>query len=774
MIMKARFIGFLALVILGFYACNPPSSSDINIIPQPANAHVQPGSFTIEPDTRIITQMEMEDVVGVCEYFNSFIKRAAGFELEIVDDEAVSSISGDIVVTTFNADSTMGEETYRLRIQGGSSVVLQATTSAGLFYGVQTLLQLLPPEINSDQVVEDIDLTMPAVYVYDYPRFEWRGMHLDVCRHIFSVQFIEKYLDLMAMYKMNTFHWHLTEDQGWRIQIDKYPELTSIGAWRTEPDGTLYGGFYTKEQIRRVVEYAAERNITVVPEIEMPGHCVAALAAYPHLSCTGGPFEVANIWGVKKDVYCAGNEEVFEFLENVLLEVMELFPSEYIHIGGDEVPKDRWQECRKCQKRIREEGLADENELQSYFIKRMERFLNEHGRKLIGWDEILEGGLAPEATVMSWRGDEGGIEAASMGHDAVMTPGHSCYFDHYQADPATEPKAIGGLTTLKDVYHFNPIPEELNEAEQEHILGAQGNLWTEYIATPEHAEYMAVPRMLALAEVNWTRESRMHWERFLRKMEPHFRRLDIMNVNYCDAVFRVEIKPVYDVEKDAIMIEMKSDFPDAEIRYTLDKTDPSMETELYEAAFELEMSAEVRACVFVDGEMKSEITRRQVEVHAAIGKAVTYKTMYSEQYSGGGEFGLVNGIDGSVHYGDGNWQGFRGTDVDVTVDMGQEMGIAFVRVGFLQNITTWIFLPPRVRFYGSDTGEEGDFELLKEFEVEVPQELKEARTKYFWAYFDDVQVRYIRVVADYPGDCPDWHPGAGQASWVFMDEVFVE
>src|SRR5210317_138375 len=387
--MKKRYFANIVLLAM-LSACNPPSSEDVNIIPQPANAHVQPGSFTIEADTRIITEIEKEDMVAVCDYFNSFIQRSAGFSLEIVDDESVSNISGDIVITTYNADTTWGEESYQIRVQGGSSVVLQARTSRGLFYGVQSLLQLLPPEIMGDQLVEGIDLTMPAVYIFDYPRFDWRGMHLDVGRHIFSVQFIKKYIDLMAMYKMNTFHWHLTEDQGWRIQIDKYPELTSIGAWRTEPDGSLYGGFYNKAQIRDIVKYAAERHITVVPEIEMPGHCVASLAAYPELSCTGGPFEVAKIWGVKKDVYCAGKEETFEFLENVLLEVMELFPGEYIHIGGDEVPKTRWEKCRHCQARIRKEGLADEYELQSYFIKRMENFLHEHDRKLIGWDEILE------------------------------------------------------------------------------------------------------------------------------------------------------------------------------------------------------------------------------------------------------------------------------------------------------------------------------------------------------------------------------------------------
>jgi len=772
--MKSRYFALLILAVMTLSTCIPPSSSDISIIPQPANAHVQPGSFTIDPDTRIITQLENEEEVKVCEYLSAYIKRVAGFELEIVDDESVSSFSGDMVITTYNADSTMDDEEYRLQIQGGSSVVLQARTTAGLFYGVQTILQMLPAEIMSDKLVKDIDLTMPAVYIHDYPRFEWRGMHLDVCRHFFPVEFVKKYLDLMALYKMNVFHWHLTEDQGWRIEIKKYPELTEVGAWRTEPDGSRYGGFYTQEDIKEIVAYAAERNITVVPEIEMPGHCIAALAAYPDLSCTGGPFEVATIWGVKEDVYCAGNEKTFEFLENVLLEVMELFPGEYIHIGGDEVPKARWEKCRKCQARIRNEGLANEYELQSYFIKRMETFLNEHERKLIGWDEILEGGLAPDATVMSWRGEEGGIEAAQMGHDVVMTPGDYCYFDHYQANPATQPKAIGGLTTVKDVYHYNPASAELNEAEQEHILGAQGNLWTEYIATPEYAEYMAVPRMLALAEVDWSRESRISWPRFLRKLEHHFAILDILDVNYCDAVFDVEISPEFDSEAKAVVISMTSEFEDAEIRYTMDGSEPNMESIVYDTIFELEKSGTIKARAFINGQMKGNVSQRDIQLHKAVGKPITYKDNYSERYDGGGDYGLVNGLQGSQHYRDGNWQGFSGTDIELVIDLEKEMDITEISVGFLQNVTTWIFFPSKISFLVSESGAEDDFETVADFLTAIPMELKEATAKSYNKKFNDLNARYIKIIAKNPGPCPDWHPGAGSASWVFVDEVVVK
>ena len=771
--MKTRYLFLFVASIMILSTCSPPSQNDISIIPQPATAYVIPGSFEIGPKTRIITQKDMDDVVAICEYFNDFIETTAGYRLEIVDDEAVTSFSGDMVITTFNADTTWHDEAYSLRVQGGSSIVLQAKATEGLFYGVQTLLQLLPPEIMSKSLVEDIELVIPATTIHDRPRFEWRGMHLDVCRHFFPKEFIKKYLDLMALYKMNVFHWHLTEDQGWRIEIKKYPGLTETSAWRTEPDGSVYGGFYTQDDIREIVAYAAERMITIVPEIEMPGHSVAALAAYPELSCTGGPFEVATIWGVKKDVYCAGKEETFEFLENVLLEVMELFPGEYIHIGGDEVPKDRWKKCPKCQARIRNKGLADESELQSYFIKRMEGFLLEHDRKLIGWDEILEGGLAPEATVMSWRGEVGGIEAAQMGHEVVMSPNSHCYFDHYQADPSTQPKAIGGFTTLKDVYHYNPVSKELNEAEQERILGAQGNVWTEYIATPEYAEYMAIPRMLALAEVNWTKESKISWERFLRKLEHHFDILDILDVNYCDAIFSVEIKPEYDHDNKSVMITLESDIPDAEIRYTLDGSDPVEDAMVYDTIFKLEQSATIKARLFVKGQLKGQISSRDINLHKGIGKAIEYKNEFSENYTAGGGQGLLNGINGSVHYRDGNWQGFSGTDVELVIDMGEITAIESINVNFMQNITTWIFLPSKVSFLVSDS-KDGEFKSIGEFLNSIPMEEKEAMVKNFNRSFTGVNARYIKVIAKNPGPCPEWHPGAGGPSWVFVDEIVIE
>lgn len=771
--MKSRHAMMLIMAAIFFSHCKPPSPDDINIIPQPANAFVIPGSFTITSDTRIITQTEHDEVVGVCEYFNDIIEASAGYRLAIVDDEEVNSFSGDVVITTFNADTAWDEERYDLRVQGGSSIVLQANSAKGLFYGLQTILQALPPEVMSKSLVDDIDLEMPAMNVFDYPRFKWRGMHLDVGRHFFSVEFIKKYIDLMAFYKMNMFHWHLTEDQGWRIEIKKYPGLTEVAAYRTEPDGSVYGGFYTQEDIREIVAYAAERHIAIVPEIEMPGHSVAALAAYPELSCTGGPFEVASLWGVKNDVYCAGNDKTFEFLENVLLEVMELFPGEYIHIGGDEVPKDRWEECPKCQARIRNEGLANETELQSWFIKRMEHFLNEHGRKLIGWDEILEGGLAPEATVMSWRGEEGGIAAAQMGHDVVMTPNSHCYFDYYQADPATQPRAIGGLITLKDVYHYNPVSKELNEAEQQRILGVQGNLWTEYIATPEYAEYMAVPRMLALAEVAWSRNDRIRWERFLRKLDHHFSILDVMAVNYCDAVYAVDIKAVFDSATRALSLRMSSDIPDAGIWYTLDGSVPGENATLYDTIFALDHSATVKARLKVNGELKGHISEKEFLIHKAAGKMLSYTNKYSPKYTAGGSLGLVDGIRGSIHYSDGHWQGFSGEDVEVIIDLGEEMTINSISTAFMQNMTSWIFLPSTVNFMVANHID-GPWENAGKFINSVPQESKETMVKDFSRKLKGVNARYVKISAQNPGPCPEWHPGAGNPSWVFIDEIVVE
>lgn len=518
----------LALTQTGCNNCQSPREK-VSIIPRPANIKITDQVFTITPDTVIIAT---DDTQPIADYFVKFLTGATGFDLTISKCGLQSKKCNSIIFSTSCDKNKLGPEGYKLKVTN-ENVLINAASPAGAFYACQTMRQLLPVDIESKTIVKNVPWTIRGVQIEDKPRYQWRGMHLDVCRHFFPKQTVKKYIDLMALHKLNHFHWHLTEDQGWRIEIKKYPKLTEISAWRTEENGTRYGGFYTQDDIREVIEYARERFITVVPEIEMPGHSQAALAAYPELSCTGGPFEVANKWGVFKDVYCAGNDDTFEFLENVLAEVVELFPSEYIHIGGDECPKSRWSKCPKCQERIESEGLENEEELQSYFIKRISKFLGSKNKKLVGWDEILEGGLAEDAIVMSWRGTEGGITAAEQNHDVVMTPYPYTYFisRNNEYDPEKGHYYFKVLT-LEKVYSYEPTPSELKGEQADHILGAQGCVWTEYVLDQQDLEYMAYPRTCALAEVVWSAKNLRDWQDFKGRWKSHSKRLDKLNVNY--------------------------------------------------------------------------------------------------------------------------------------------------------------------------------------------------------------------------------------------------
>jgi len=515
------------------------------IIPAPLSLSEMPGKFIFREKSTIVLSPLNESTRLSADFLASLVKNATGYELQVKEGSKAPNGSVLMAVDT----SVKNPEGYTLTVSKGK-IVVKAGSPVGMFYAVQTIRQLMPPEVEKPFSGQAVTLSVPCCEIKDEPRFVYRGMHLDVGRHMFPVETIKRYIDLLAMHKFNYFHWHLTEDQGWRIEIKKYPKLTEVGAFRKETivghagkkpqvfDGKPYGGFYTQNEVREIVKYAASKFITVIPEIEMPGHSLAALASYPELSCTGGPFEVGTKWGIFEDVYCAGKEETFKFLEDVLTEVMELFPSKYIHIGGDECPKTRWKKCPLCQKRIKQEGLKDENELQSYFIRRIEKFLVSKGRKLIGWDEILEGGLAPEATVMSWRGVAGGIEAAKQNHDVIMTPTRYFYLDYYQTEPDNEPLAIGGYLPLETVYSFDPRFEELTEEQYKHILGVQGNVWTEYISTPEHLEYMACPRMFAISEVGWTQASKKDFEDFLARFNVQRARYDAMNLNYFKGEYR--------------------------------------------------------------------------------------------------------------------------------------------------------------------------------------------------------------------------------------------
>lgn len=521
LLMKTTYTFLLFLLIsLSF------SQNNIAFIPKPQNTLVGKGSFYINTKTYI----QADENSFEANYLKEAIQIQTGLHLKITSKNKSKNIQ---LVLLEPKIANFNKEQYEI-VVSDSEIIISALTNQGLFYGIQTLLQMVPFEKKNE-------IAIPWIKISDAPKYAWRGMHLDVCRHYFPISFIKKYIDYLAHYKMNTFHWHLTEDQGWRIEIKKYPKLTEVGAWRNGSmvgryddqkfDDIKYGGFYTQEEIKEVVAYALQRHVTIISEIEMPGHSLAALAAYPELSCTGGPFEVGKKWGVFDDVYCP-KEETFTFLENVLSEVLALFPSEYIHIGGDECPKTRWKSCSHCQKLIKEKGLKDEHELQSYFIQRIEKFVNSKGRKIIGWDEILEGGLAPNAAVMSWRGTEGGIAAAKQKHYVVMSPGSHCYFDHYQGKPENEPLAIGGFTSLEKVYNFNPMPKELDLEEQKYILGAQANVWTEYILTPEQVEYMIMPRMSALAEVLWGTANPENYLDFKTRLQTHENWLKSNTINY--------------------------------------------------------------------------------------------------------------------------------------------------------------------------------------------------------------------------------------------------
>lgn len=526
--------------------CTKPIAENINVIPQPESVQVYDGNFTIAGAEFRIDKALGESSLAAVKDFETALSSASATE---------SGTSGNTV--SFVKSPFLSAEEYSIRVCGEKAIV-KASDFNGVLYAMETLKQMLPVQIYTGNQAEDSLWVIPCMRIQDKPRFGYRGLHLDVSRHFFNAEQVKKYIDIMAIHKLNTFHWHLTDDQGWRIEIKKYPELTQVGAVRKETvsgrmkqknnvyDGTPYGEgcYYRQDQIRDIVAYAASRGITVIPEIDLPGHMVAALATYPELGCTGGPYEVWTRWGVSTDVLCVGKESTFEFLENVLSEVCDLFPSEYIHIGGDECPKDSWKECPHCQKKIQELGLVGDEEhsaehyLQSYVTRRMEEFLASKGRKIIGWDEILEGELAPNATVMSWRGVEGGLKAAEMGHNAIMTPNSYLYLDYYQSkDWRNEPIGIGGFVSVEKVYSYEPFTEEMTDNEKSHILGIQANMWTEYIGNDRHLEYMLLPRLSALSEIQWCRQDGKDYGRFLKNMQGMRKIYDALGYHYAGHIF---------------------------------------------------------------------------------------------------------------------------------------------------------------------------------------------------------------------------------------------
>lgn len=591
---------FILILLFPFVSCKNEfnAETDYSLIPQPYSLREGSQAFTLNGETRIL--ISGDDIAGSAKILQEYIQELAELKLDIILQEEAKSLQNVILLSTISREKRLGTEGYRMQVDR-DKVLITSNDVDGIFYGVQTVFQLFEIQNLEDS---STDLVIPAIRIWDEPRFSYRGMHLDVARHFFDVDFVKRYLDLMAYYKFNTFHWHLTEDQGWRIEIKKYPKLTELGAWRTEKDGSRYGGFYTQDEIKEVVAYAKELHITIIPEIEMPGHSRAALAAYPELSCTGKKQEIPNNWGVFKDIYCAGNDKTFEFIEDVLDEIIDLFPGSYIHIGGDEAPKDRWEECDKCQARMKKEGLENEHELQSYFIKRIDAYLTSKGKKLMGWDEILEGGLAKNATVMSWRGMSGGIAAARQGNQVVMTPGTHCYFDHYQADRAFEPKAIGGYTSLKKVYEFEPVPEDLFTEQKSLIIGAQGNVWTEYMHTTDYVEYMILPRMLALSEVLWGKEDSKNWSAFQERLQDHFSLFEKKGYRYSKGTYRLQFETSYDSVENQKKVEILSEQYQAKIYYALNGLEPDTTSSFYEGLIPIsEQDSIIRAGIFENGKL---------------------------------------------------------------------------------------------------------------------------------------------------------------------------
>ncbi len=755
--MKHLLLFFFAICLLPNLA---QSKFEWPVIPLPNQYQLKSGSFLLSSKTQVFfTSRKLENSY---DNLNVYLKQQLGFNLSRSND----STQANCVVLQLRSASLQSAEAYTLNITA-NKILIQGDTS-GIFYGIQTLKQLINADTKSQ-------IQLPCLSIQDQPRFTWRGMHLDVCRHFFPTSFIKRYIDFLAMYKMNTFHWHLTEDQGWRIEIKKYPNLTKVGAFRkgsmvgkysdSKFDTLNYGGYYTQEEVKEIVAYAQARQITVVPEIEMPGHSQAAISAYPWLSCSGKAQDVAKGWGVFEDVFCS-KDSTYHFLTDVLDEVMALFPGKYIHIGGDECPKTRWKTCTQCQALIQREHLKDEHALQSYFITRIEKYVNAKGKQIIGWDEILEGGLAPNAAVMSWRGEDGGIAAAKQNHKVVMSPGSHCYFDHYQASPGDEPLAIGGFTPLEKVYAYNPIPKSLNAQEAQYIMGAQANVWTEYILNEKHVEYMSMPRMAALAEVLWTNVENKNEANFLKRLQKHFALLDKMQVNYAKGIYQVNYKVRNDVKGNDVYLELLANPYLGEIRFTRDGSDPRMESEKYTAPIALTGNIQIKAALFQDGKIKSRILVRNFDNNKATNKNLIF-TKEPSKYYNAGHFVMVNGESASLPRMNDQWLGWSGDDMEVVLDLKQVEQMQQIEIGFLKEELNWIYLPREVQVFVSQDGK-----LYTPVGHLASAEIVDERHAIF--KLAPTKARYIKVLAKNKGKIVAGMPGAGEDAWLFCDEIKVK
>lgn len=746
-------------IILTFAICsglvplNGHSQYNFDIIPKPTSVQLGESIFRFSEVVQIEAAPEFKDIALLLEEHPG-IQR-----LSLASKATTKNKAAPITLIRANGQDNLERTAYSIKIRS-NGIILKAWDKETMIAAVYSLIQL--------GYLQEDPAQLSEAYIIDKPRFSYRGLHLDVSRHFMPVSFIKKYIDLMALYKFNHLHWHITDGAGWRLEIKRYPELTRTAAWRTHStwkdwwnNGRRYvdhgtpnasGGFYSQDEARELVTYASRRGITIIPEIEMPAHSEEVLAVYPHLSCSGEPYTQGE--------FCIGNPETFVFLKNVLDEVLEIFPSPYIHIGGDEADKKHWKSCPKDQALMQREGLASVDELQSYAIGQMDLYLQSKGRKLIGWDEILEGGLTAGATVMSWRGEEGGIKAANAGHDVIMTPGSHLYFDSYQTDPRTQPEAIGGYLPLEKVYSYDPIPEAIAADKKHHIIGAQANIWAEYVPTTEHVEYMVFPRALALAEVNWTAVEDKDWSDFRGRLQRHYKLLQDLNVNYYRPSYNVTYTVAYDSVQQTNTVILATEQTNMQnIRYTLDGSEPVYTSYSYKEPFKLDKSMQVSARYFQDEIAIGPVLLFDTDIHKAIGKPVVYNRKwdgYAAQY----EKTLTNGIQGGLTYHDGQWQGFTGP-VDLVVDLEHVQEVNSVAMNFMQMIGPGVYMPGELEVLVSADGRL--FEAVGQVKNDVSDQEAKLTFKRFELKFDQpLKTRYIQVKASNP-----------KRGYLFTDEVIV-
>ena len=711
-------------------------TNEVALIPKPVQLKQNNGVFKLSKATSIVIQYQHKSLADL---LKDYILSVADIEVQI------KKASNSKSTIDLQIDDSLEDEAYavtsteeEVQIIGGSTI--------GLLHGIQTFRQILLQQSNPKY--------FPILSIKDEPKFPWRGMLLDCSRHFMEKDFVKRYIDLLALYKMNVLHWHITEDQGWRIEIKQFPKLTEVGAWRNDPVKGRYGGYYTQADIKEIIAYASERGITVVPEIELPGHAQSALAAYPQYSCTGGPFEVETEWGVFKEIYCAGNDSTFWFLENILDEVFHLFPSKYIHIGGDEVPKFRWEHCSKCQNRIKAEGLHDEHELQSYFIQRIQSYLLANGRILIGWDEILEGGLAENAIVQSWRGFDGAKQAVQHGNQAIVSPTSHAYFDYGLND-----------IDLEKVYSFNPIPGGLSEEEQRLILGGECNMWSER-APQEKVDSKVFPRILAMSEVLWSQPTNRLFSEFKSRVANHYPILDKLGVQYGFETVPVKIKTK--PSQEGIEVSLASYDDSFNLYYQVN--DDIRNT--YSNPFVIQEPSNLNITFGRGQKVFDDTITQRLTFHKAVGYPTLYSAPYHSNYTAGGDNGLTNGKKGSAKFKDGNWQGYWGNNIEVEILLDSLTEVSTFSAGFLQYNNAWIFLPAEVEFYYSSNMI--DFTMAGTVSTEISPKDKTQLTHDFVLEVDPVMVKQIKMVAKSIGPCPDWHDAAGSDSWLFIDEIEMQ